>query len=604
MTLQSPDSLIGWSTPAVAMATAQRARFPRIDRNCGHNEVIIGSKLHRSPGQKTDLPGIGSYVIDSPEDKNMGVRQQCLRYQEAHRGIIRAKIESLPDIPKRCHLKHVPVVTLKDSPTMTGSPVEAERKTPTRFRSTSGQNSPEELAFGKQNGKRDGRGLQQYVTRESATKILLPQEELVSRSPIGRLSQSLPCMHQSNVPITGFGVRKQKTTGRDFGNLRKEYTNLSVNVELAEPNHVTCKATERELDSQADYRRQLTFYLTPITNTNQGREKEESSGDGEDRLDDSNGSVLRNIPQDKIGSSTRNQIWASNVRLGELLVQQNAATPGLRRKVTASRTRSMGDLSRTGATTNNSSSCSKSSLQACRPSRPFIYGSPWNRFRTIKDNGSKGSSNRETNNSRRKCNYDDGDDDEDDDDDSEDEVWLNMADRLLIENGVYDRYANVKLPKCRMQQRGTARTTAWSHDCLATIRPSANRSFKPATNQYHQRLNSSARCLGNNTHFSTLLSRVRALPPAPWPDRRPESLRSPCCGLARYKNPIGNPHQKPTETKLLMRFFIKHVTGGDDDDDDDGVNDVDNADNAAADNDVNVNDDDNNTATDDDSDEI
>ncbi|GFO36313.1 hypothetical protein PoB_006281800, partial [Plakobranchus ocellatus] len=34
----------------------------------------------------------------------------------------------------------------------------------------------------------------------------------------------------------------------------------------------------------------------------------------------------------------------------------------------------------------------------------------------------------------------------------------------------------------------------------------------------------------------TLLSRVRVPPPAPWPDGGPESLRSPCCGLAIYKN--------------------------------------------------------------------
>ncbi|GFO50568.1 hypothetical protein PoB_007707300 [Plakobranchus ocellatus] len=34
----------------------------------------------------------------------------------------------------------------------------------------------------------------------------------------------------------------------------------------------------------------------------------------------------------------------------------------------------------------------------------------------------------------------------------------------------------------------------------------------------------------------TLLSRVRAPLPAPWPDGGPESLRSPCCGLAIYKN--------------------------------------------------------------------
>ncbi|GFO03560.1 hypothetical protein PoB_003006500 [Plakobranchus ocellatus] len=34
----------------------------------------------------------------------------------------------------------------------------------------------------------------------------------------------------------------------------------------------------------------------------------------------------------------------------------------------------------------------------------------------------------------------------------------------------------------------------------------------------------------------TLLSRVRAPLPAPWPDGGPDSLRSPCCGLAINKN--------------------------------------------------------------------
>ncbi|GFO29575.1 hypothetical protein PoB_005608000 [Plakobranchus ocellatus] len=35
----------------------------------------------------------------------------------------------------------------------------------------------------------------------------------------------------------------------------------------------------------------------------------------------------------------------------------------------------------------------------------------------------------------------------------------------------------------------------------------------------------------------TLLSRVQAPPPAPWPDGGPKSLRSPCCGLAIYTSP-------------------------------------------------------------------
>ncbi|GFO09746.1 hypothetical protein PoB_003625100 [Plakobranchus ocellatus] len=46
----------------------------------------------------------------------------------------------------------------------------------------------------------------------------------------------------------------------------------------------------------------------------------------------------------------------------------------------------------------------------------------------------------------------------------------------------------------------------------------------------------------------TPLSRVRAPPPAPWPDGGPKSLRSPCCGLAMYNN-------QPT----MFRWFLPVV---------------------------------------------
>ncbi|GFN82915.1 hypothetical protein PoB_000942100 [Plakobranchus ocellatus] len=36
----------------------------------------------------------------------------------------------------------------------------------------------------------------------------------------------------------------------------------------------------------------------------------------------------------------------------------------------------------------------------------------------------------------------------------------------------------------------------------------------------------------------TLLSQVQASPPAPWPDKGHENLRSPFCGLAIHKNQI------------------------------------------------------------------
>ncbi|GFO26272.1 hypothetical protein PoB_005277700 [Plakobranchus ocellatus] len=48
---------------------------------------------------------------------------------------------------------------------------------------------------------------------------------------------------------------------------------------------------------------------------------------------------------------------------------------------------------------------------------------------------------------------------------------------------------------------------------------------------------------------ATSLSRARAPPPAPWPDEEPESLRSPCCGLAIYK--------KPNQTKPRYKIPCK-----------------------------------------------
>ncbi|GFO15694.1 hypothetical protein PoB_004219900 [Plakobranchus ocellatus] len=52
----------------------------------------------------------------------------------------------------------------------------------------------------------------------------------------------------------------------------------------------------------------------------------------------------------------------------------------------------------------------------------------------------------------------------------------------------------------------------------------------------------------------TLLSRVRAPPPAPWPDGGPESLRSPCCRLAMYKNKTNRREASDTKRGVIMLF--------------------------------------------------
>ncbi|GFN98993.1 hypothetical protein PoB_002549900 [Plakobranchus ocellatus] len=57
-----------------------------------------------------------------------------------------------------------------------------------------------------------------------------------------------------------------------------------------------------------------------------------------------------------------------------------------------------------------------------------------------------------------------------------------------------------------------------------------------------------------------LLSWARASPPALWPDGGPESLRSPCCGLAIYRTP--NP--KPQSTRLEYHqpgAFVRPIRG-------------------------------------------
>ncbi|GFN98360.1 hypothetical protein PoB_002486600 [Plakobranchus ocellatus] len=52
---------------------------------------------------------------------------------------------------------------------------------------------------------------------------------------------------------------------------------------------------------------------------------------------------------------------------------------------------------------------------------------------------------------------------------------------------------------------------------------------------FSQRSENIGRTVANESTLrsaGSLMSRVRALPPALWPDGGPESLRSPCCGLA------------------------------------------------------------------------
>ncbi|GFO21100.1 hypothetical protein PoB_004760500 [Plakobranchus ocellatus] len=56
----------------------------------------------------------------------------------------------------------------------------------------------------------------------------------------------------------------------------------------------------------------------------------------------------------------------------------------------------------------------------------------------------------------------------------------------------------------------------------------------------------------------TLLSRVRAPSPAPWPVGMPESLRSPCCGLAIYKNQSINLALKNNPTKSKRNNKVAH----------------------------------------------
>ncbi|GFO14089.1 hypothetical protein PoB_004059400 [Plakobranchus ocellatus] len=61
--------------------------------------------------------------------------------------------------------------------------------------------------------------------------------------------------------------------------------------------------------------------------------------------------------------------------------------------------------------------------------------------------------------------------------------------------------------------------------------------------------------------LGTLLLRVRAPPLAPRPDGGPYSLRSPCCGLAKYKNPILEKRRKRSSTREGRRHTDEEEEG-------------------------------------------
>ncbi|GFO40042.1 hypothetical protein PoB_006654700 [Plakobranchus ocellatus] len=55
----------------------------------------------------------------------------------------------------------------------------------------------------------------------------------------------------------------------------------------------------------------------------------------------------------------------------------------------------------------------------------------------------------------------------------------------------------------------------------------------------------------------TVLLRIPTLPSAPWPVKGPEKLRSPCCGLAIYKNQIScHPHHTKRSTPHSFAFSL------------------------------------------------
>ncbi|GFN77709.1 hypothetical protein PoB_000421500 [Plakobranchus ocellatus] len=84
------------------------------------------------------------------------------------------------------------------------------------------------------------------------------------------------------------------------------------------------------------------------------------------------------------------------------------------------------------------------------------------------------------------------------------------------------------IPKCGWFQYGCL----W----IKTSALSIVQAVQLVSSQFCGGVGSTVACESALRSAGTLLSRVRAPLPAPWPDGGPESLRSPCCGLAIYKN--------------------------------------------------------------------
>ncbi|KAK7483708.1 hypothetical protein BaRGS_00025029, partial [Batillaria attramentaria] len=66
----------------------------------GGVEAVVGGVGGQ---ERRTLLGVGTYLIDTPRDSGLYLRQQFLNHQEQHRGVPRSQEEVLPEIPFRLH---------------------------------------------------------------------------------------------------------------------------------------------------------------------------------------------------------------------------------------------------------------------------------------------------------------------------------------------------------------------------------------------------------------------------------------------------------------------------------------------------------------------
>ncbi|CAL1542779.1 unnamed protein product [Lymnaea stagnalis] len=397
-------------------ATPTMARFPQIGRQ--NVNFVRKQRPHRDVVRQS-LPHIGKYVIDTPRDEFLDWRQQYFRYHESNRGVLRRKIESLPEVPKRWDMRTTHSIPHKDlretvaSPTTNPTISHADPRTAESSEIVSDKGSdldkfsdPETiLRMERQMTSQKFTTKQRNFSRNNPVNNMLHCNLSWSSSPHDdpralSLERTHPAISRRQPSLdTDTGHHTENENEIAHKNHHLENFSTAVVENLTDPEsrrRMNPARTSRRPGAGTSYPSEDLSHHPGYSNVINIKHPRSERRMARRHVDTC---VVKHFHRvsfstKNIGPSSKNSVGSRNMRLGEILKSNKAApSPNGNGKF----------------------------------ARRVLGMSTW------PDESSAGPENR------------DGASTEDDGGDNEDEMWLNVVNTPLVDKRIYDRYANVKL---------------------------------------------------------------------------------------------------------------------------------------------------------------